>query len=59
MSCECEEIIQSAEEILESRKNEPGKLIPFEKSVELVLKASRAHFEKATSFDDACIKFSQ
>lgn len=59
MTCECEEIIMSAEDILECRKGEKNKIIPFEKSIQLVLEAAQKHFEKATSFDDHYIELAQ
>ncbi|KAK6630113.1 hypothetical protein RUM44_005664 [Polyplax serrata] len=59
LTCECEEIIQSTEEFIECRKSDNNKTVTFEKSVELVLKAARSHFEKATTFDDHYIELAQ
>lgn len=59
MTCECEEIIQSAEDVLECRKDEGNKIIPFERSVKLVLEAAKCHFEKATNFGDHYIQLAQ
>ncbi|KAL0278174.1 UNVERIFIED_CONTAM: hypothetical protein PYX00_000069 [Menopon gallinae] len=59
MTCECEEIILSAEDLLQCERDEPDKPIPFEKSIQIVLEAAKIHFERATNYDDFCIKLSQ